>query len=64
MNPDLTLNEDCRIIAEFEDDASAFATAEPEYVPVLAIPLPAFGELDRPPEPPPTSPPDVAPPLK
>jgi hypothetical protein len=42
MNPDPTISEGCRILAEFEDDAASLGSAEAEYVPVspaLVFPL-------------------------
>src|SRR5437868_1692064 len=35
MEPVPPAGTGCRLIAEFEDDASNFATAEPEFVPIL-----------------------------
>jgi hypothetical protein len=53
MNPDQTVTESGRIIAEFEDDAGPFATAEPEYAPVLPPNwLPPYWGLDPSPSPP------------
>jgi hypothetical protein len=34
LDPSLAPTIGCRIIAEFDDDAGAFASAEPEYVPL------------------------------
>jgi len=49
MNPDPTVIESCRIIAEFEDDASSLGTAEPRYVPVMPPNwLPPFLGIDSP----------------
>ncbi len=42
MEPPPTIGVGCRIIAEFEDDASAVTTAEPEFVPVNALPFPVI----------------------
>lgn len=59
MSPDRAQIESCRIIAEFEDDASSFATAEPQYIPVPPLPLPppfwGIEKTDFPPSPPPTA---------
>jgi hypothetical protein len=45
MNPAPSFSTGCRIVAEFDDDASSFADAEPEFVPVEAPPVPTLATL-------------------